>query len=780
MKCSLLLGAMVATLAGRLCAESYPAPDYRSFLEKYHTLYTQTSPDAWLANPKSEAATSPDAAYFALSLWRATANEAYLIRGEKIFAGIVLANKAPDMFGGAPIVKSAMILQTAGKLTPNQLAWLRARHLQLQEKGYWFRFGNRELGWLYGAATASFGLFKDDPAFEPTRTQFMEWWKKARAVGDLDENAGNYSSVGLTELIGIVRAMGREDDLKTSPRWRNTFSRFRDMVTPSGHMPEWGDDYFHEGGWPAYVYIFAYASQLYQDPTFETAARKILARQSKALATMVHGSEHTDVHNLGAIAEALSLLDLKPLIMTSPLPMLSGTTKRYDETGAEVEDKLMLRPSQTPGAPAIMMDLYAFGDHSHSDKKGSIGYYEVDNVPIFPGGYGRHVGRQTGEGGNSFYLQKDGESFPIDTWKQDEWKTVYLPAWQIPVPGNPAELNRRVLTQMQYVGGVGDAMQMEEDNAAKAVKEPGGSILIDNLRLVGPGGTQIIDDFEDAKTATPRGTRYSTNASHGHQSLEIAAPESRVMLRPYNFAFDASAYKVVCYDIKRTGNAPVFHFRMTPAANGIHMYGGWHAVTPGPFYATIPEAKTQNVGEDCYAQVIFNGYGTWDSKLTRQIVLTREGVLVIRDSFVPGPSAAGWTGGSVWQLPSFIERGENWFAGGMREDFSCDPADPRTYARGMLVKFTGDAATNFGMQTGVFGKNNKEKRYIAYSKVKLTPGTPMAMTSVVVPLATPSEATLLAAGIQVTQSAAETNADIALAGRRIKVKVTATDWRVER
>jgi hypothetical protein len=317
-----------------------------------------------------------------------------------------------------------------------------------------------------------------------------------------------------------------------------------------------------------------------------------------------------------------------------------------------------------------MMELYPWGDHSHQENRGSITYYEVGNVPIFRGGYGRYWARQTGDGGNAFYLQPDRDSIPIDRWKSGVWKTIRMEASRLPLPGDPPDQSRRLFTGLVLSGachlGVPGA---DGCFPTKSARNGDQSVLIDNIRLEGPAGTRMIQDFESGE-APNNGAVFTRDASHGTQALEIKPFTNRVTIAPPAAGADFSLhdYKTLSYDIKQVGDPTLvtLDVRIPDAPNGSHTYDAWHTMSPGPFYAAIASARTQTQGSDSYAEVRYDGYGTWDSTLTRRIVLTREGVIVVRDTFTAGAAAEGRTGGAVWQMPVLAEHGANWFPAAWR------------------------------------------------------------------------------------------------------------------
>ena len=251
---TVLLFSLLAPLvvdAGAVAHDVYPAPDYRTAMVRFF--------DAGLRGiNKLEGRFDPGAADIALSLWEATGESRFEELGTTLFTTIVLhmekrergrrfARKYGD-FDSHPILHAAFVLKQRGRLKPEWESLLRSEVLALQAAGLHWRYGNRELGKLAGPIFAAFSYFAGDPSFAPLRAQARNWWRDLNAVGCLDESSGNYSSLGLSLLVCILQSMECEADLRTNPRWRNTFTMYRDLVSPSGHMPEWGDDYFAEGG----------------------------------------------------------------------------------------------------------------------------------------------------------------------------------------------------------------------------------------------------------------------------------------------------------------------------------------------------------------------------------------------------------------------------------------------------------------------------------------------------------------------------------------------------
>ena len=102
-------------------------------------------------------------------------------------------------------------------------------------------------------------------------------------------------------------------------------------------------------------------------------------------------------------------------------------------------------------------------------------------------------------------------------------------------------------------------------------------------------------------------------------------------------------------------------------------------------YRDVSRAEARRFGPDAWGRVEFTNYNGPGNTLQRCLVLTREGILVIVDTFTAGPRCDGRAGGQLWQLYTLHERGANWFAS--QSDGVNTSADGSTAERRMLVKF---------------------------------------------------------------------------------------------
>lgn len=740
-----------------ICLEPYPIPNYYEHIVRYFDLGTQGIKQ-W------EDRYDPGTADIALRLWNRTGDDAFREKGLTLFKAIMVLgeegvagsrwNRQYGDFDSYPIVHAAFLLEQHGLLETRWKEQLRSEVLALQEKGLHWRYGNRELGKLAGPVFAAFVLFADDPAFAHLRDRARKWWQDLNAVGCLDESSGNYSSLGLGLLITIVRSMHCETDLRDNSRWHQNFAIYRDLVSPSGHMPEWGDDYFAEGGKLTWCYLFEYAANLYQEPSFALAARKLFTRLSRDLETKTRVK-------MGGLRQAIDLLDVKPMEATVPLAMVSGVNYRYNAVGQRRPFSLLLRPDLEPGSPQLMMDLYSLGDHAHMEKRGSVTYYEQGHIPLFHG-RNRNHGRHAGDGGNNFYLQPEGGSFPFQPWQRDTWYTVRVPTERFGLADGVAEKNRRIFTH--YYGN------FRKKNRA--------TLCLDHLRLEGPAGVKILDSFDD-KTEGYYPQTYYVQEGSGRSVLKIPGEATSFSMHSYNEVFDPEAYRTLAYDIKWTGEeTPDIGFRYNE--DSLNMYNAWHKPGPlRPFYADLKGAHVETRKRDCYGQVTFSGYGTWDSPFTRRMVLTREGFLIIRDTIQVGPSADRWTGGEIWQFQEKDAQGEFWFAGAVRSGHSCVRSDSHLYQRGMLVLFDRKGPDAF--QTQQVRWTTSLQRWLAFTRFKLRSSERYTRSLVIIPYSQKQRPAQLVTATEVTASDVSTRVVFTHLDQRLTVALDENGrWQVIR
>ena len=531
---------------------------------------------------------------------------------------------------------------------------------------------NIRIGQLAGYA----GLMKflDGQSFEQRQDverRLNGFWDELCRLGNTDEDAENYDSLGMAFAIDLGRLLGRESDLK-APGFRRYFENFRDIVSPSGLMPEYGDSYFSYDEVPMdRIYLLEFAARLYNDGTFLDPLRKMWSRPQKALP-----DEDEWMRSLALIDMGLSPITPQP-ISGPPSQVLY---RNAPQSTQPVPDKLILRTGRQAGASMIMMDLYASGSHAAEDKGPSIAYYESGQVPLFHN-MGRR-GTRSAIDGNITWAMPPGERFP-GIWNQEgKWFTMSMPVEVI----NKNNNGKYMLSTMELRN-----FPESENNKGTT------SACFDNLRLEGPEGALLVDSFETADgwdrsllQKTPPVDSQDKTQGAASQCIAWDKVKAQVIKRtlpaPGPAPFTKQQFSTLKLDIKYRGTRPYMLVR----GFGDEIELGAQVLRP-----TLKSATVTQRGHDAMGEVNYEKYIGDDTELTRQIILTAEGYLVVRDTLMPGPSMNGWTAGQLWQLYTLASHGNGWFSSdndGAYPNVSQDPAANTT--RSILVRYATPGGTS--------------------------------------------------------------------------------------
>jgi hypothetical protein len=495
------------------------------------------------------------------------------------------------------------------------------------------------------------------------------------ATGDLDEDASNYSSLGLCFFLELARLEGWLPMVAESDAFRGTFARMRDIISPAGSIPEYGDGYFRaREARLDFVLLLEMAARLYDDGSFQAAADHVSPRTAADLKP-------------DQLLRAFMLLDLEPFVATrSTEPPRAAVLLRRLPGDPErpVPDKLVLRAGPPAAAISmIMIDIYADGSHAHEFKRPSIGFYEVDGVPLFHN-LGRR-GTRSGQCGNSFWLFQSPERFPGHL-RPGEWNTMAVPVDHL-FPGQAPGTLR-----------ISDGLDFRTFRTPKIR-----NARFDNLRLEGPAGVLLLDGFESPATwhrniAARPDARLETSSDRtegaGSQGVALEVLGEQLATRLFERkevrgrAFDPADYDVVKLDFAFEGQLPHCNLR--------RLFDRWVDLGDRPLPCRVAAARAEQVGADAWGEIRFTDYLAPGATLDRTIALTREGGLVVVDSFTPTAGMRGWAAGQLWQLYELDRRGPDWFASA--SDGAYPQADGSQAERMMLVKFMGGPGVSCGSE----------------------------------------------------------------------------------
>lgn len=193
---------------------------------------------------------------------------------------------------------------------------------------------------------------------------------------------------------------------------------------------------------------------------------------------------------------------------------------------------------------------------------------------------------------------------------------------------------------------------------------------------------------------------------------------------------------------------PIQKWSRTPIRlylNGSDLHGG--LMIDGQQGGILTDSSATTKAGDSFGTVSYKAIWTYDSSWRRSMVMTKEGILVVRDEFHPGTSASQFVGGPVWHLPRSPQTGSIpdkspqkeavWFDSNMM---------PENLARKGYEDSRGAEETNLFIaissseerESGVQfqPKHWESNDYAVFSKSKLTGGRPIVFTSVFIPHST--------------------------------------------
>jgi hypothetical protein len=533
------------------------------------------------------------------------------------------------------------------------------------------------------------------------------------------------------------------------------FARFRDQVSPLGVVPEYGDSGDADWGtlhcWGNWVAAFERAARVFHDPTYRWPAVRMFqaAGRHRAIPSPAGGEgasidamstayalcladQWRDAGLVPRPCEAASdvlyrVVDISPYVAHSPdSPEKAPKTPRTQSGGFSppaVPDKLILAPSRRPGDPFVMAELFARSYHAHEDQLGAVLYYEFEDVPLLHG-LGYH--NRAAEEANLLLMSPPDDPFPHKpaALAPGVWHGASLPLRELPAVAQPGGQNLRHFDKLTF--------RVEEDEPV--------NLYVANLRLSGPSGDRLLDDFQ--KHTTWRGGRQAIvpGPAGGQQAMRVSLPRgaSFVWRAGFDASFSLGEFDRIKFDwmiegVDR-GWSKSLILRVDASPTDFH-------VPLRPQGAHVVRARTEAHGGDQFGQFEAAGWFTDDSRLVRRMLLLREGALLVTDDLMPGPQADGWTAGPLWHL----------FARPLSERPQSGPAwFDAPGRRHLLVWLEQAPGRSMGVETVRLWSGVEP--YTVFAKQRLKAGRSARFVTVLVPHRPEIEAAPLAAGITLHQS----------------------------
>jgi hypothetical protein len=799
----------------------FAEPVYLPAIENAYQVLTQDFSDTFLRSV-SETRFVSNYAALSIKLYQATDNDRYLRNATRAFNDVLdgwttspmeigqnprLNAALADFFNLEPLLITYQELRDQGLVSATQTAYLRYYADQFALFGLANNLigdHNQILSRASGVALA-LQMFPEHPDQAKWKSYVDQVWNYWWPQRDLNEDAGTYNAIGLYELVQLATllsqypqtdreqeqsapssrpasalervnqgklqvssgfTLGEERTLKDRGVGR-MFARYRDQLSTMGAMAQYGDDYF-ANAWPIWVYDYEVAARFYNDSTYRGAAAQSFwfgVHNHPATAT-------TPINNLSRLVEYYYMGQVLSLAPTQLRPTITHTrseisTRNVPAPGrARTPDMLILAPSRAPASPFAMVELYARGFHAQLNRRGAIQFYSVGGIPLYHG-MNRHNGSAVH--GNITPILPPNESFPhpIVNTIPTEWSGP-------PDSWRRESIDPHALTPVSARHT--DQVEISKFTLRLALPKQVASatLVIDNLRLVGPAGTKMLDDFENLDNWRRSDNPYALtrDATHGESALAIhlaAGADVFYVSDPLEVTFSTKDYTALEYDWKYlapTNLGLSFIFRITqPSSDTDSQPGDVNAVP------TIERAMVTDRGEDAYGQIVMSSYFTYDSAMVRKMVLTKEGMLIIQDTITPGVSANGYHAGPLWQLYTVGERGANWFdsPGEGHPWYRDNAVGSRVSDKSLLIYFGKARGRTSGCVQGPMVTQTKYVIQTAYAKQTLKAGQQVSFVTVLVPHDPGRSGAAVAEGISVRDQEQGTTVTIKVGGQTIRV-----------
>lgn len=574
-----------------------------------------------------------------------------------------------------------------------------------------------------------YNLFPDAPNASQWKAYTDAMWDFWYRNKDIDETATLYAAIHLNDIISIAHESGRSDLMKT-PEIERWFLRYLYQQAPSGYMPEYGDDFFF--AYFEWILVFEKMARLTGNASFHEASKKLYRIGLPNLPEKYtkRGWYLRDACEWASIAEVALLPPIEPKDSISDWGAIVTTrTNRQGKSG--IPDQLLLTPSHVPGAPFVMSDLYAEGAHKHSNLRGTIDYFETDCCPHFHG-VQRHATDM--RHGNTVILMKEEiNGFPFgedsNRWLTNRWFTDWIDfSSSTHISETDSQMRGFESITFRFQGG-----------------QPGEVIYIDNVRLRGKSGEKTLHNCNTLE-AWGNGAELVDNPKGGKMiRLTLKNSDIHFFNLKVSADFSLNDYRYIGCDWKHATpdghekskmsfKIRVYNKVRKPVEDYVHEEVG---VLFNP--NIIRTAFAGNKGLDSYGELILDNHCVDGSTLERRIVLTAEGFLILQDHLLPGEGTEGYTAGSIWQLYTMDEHGENWFSthGGKRIYRDTpntripwkDASEKDIERRQLLVYLEKQKECTYGFQHQEY----TIQPTTVFAKLRVTPHNPLTFVTVVIP-----------------------------------------------
>ncbi len=585
-------------------------------------------------------------------------------------------------------------------------------------------------------------------------------------IQDTDEDAVNYNSIWLDDLVTYVQVTGmNQAAFYSNPNVEQIFYRYMQEATSLGVLPKYGEYSFGE---TIYAPAMLAAANIYDDGQFTYVAER----------AWNYERTQPGASNFVGIDTSSANTDYWPVFMFSnnvPAPVAPATGVTYEDQrwGMTFPDKLVFNTGNNGTGTDLLDNLSNGMSHGEQDATAVDGLI-YDNSVLLTSPMTQFSSANTAatqdidtyeEYQNEVLDEPVGASYPelpnVETQLgTGQWMHIVLNLNQ-GTPENAGGVNLADITSMELRIARGDT-----DNTGDNY-----DLYLADVQAAGAGGTLTLADFTNGQ-AWDGGQIVTTNLPPGQtDALEVPAPTGEFPSFQLGYPVNLSAYSTIQFWMKLTpepgaSGVPLVQFRMDSNFNGDTYSSEW-LDWQFDTYHEGPVTQMGSFAQMQYANInsVLDDTQGGDNNQSRSIMVLPNGMVWVRDQVTFGQAESAQIG-PVWNVQNILAQGANWFE--TQQDAQSgqegETASNLFYANqdNLLVYFVPQTGDQIG--DGVSPYASSDTPFGLYQKWSGSASTGQSETFNTLLLANPvgTNAGALASSVQILES--DNTATVALVG----------------